>query len=87
MVILHSKHLKTILIYVQATKLPLFMKNQWDIQVESVGWIASPLIGIRRQKQSGQGCQKKLALAKKSEWQEKMGEFFKWGEFRMAENT
>ena len=43
MVLIDSKHLLSIWIYIQATKLPIFMKNQWDIQVKSVGGKAPPL--------------------------------------------
>ena len=46
MVFIDSKHLKTIWIYIQASKLPIFMKNQWDIQVEILVEKHPPSIGI-----------------------------------------
>ena len=42
MVFIDSKHRKTIWIYIQATKIPIIMKNQWDIPVERVGGKAPP---------------------------------------------
>ena len=46
MVSIDFKHLLSIWSYIQATKIPIFMKNQWDIQVKGVGGKAPPLIGI-----------------------------------------
>ena len=42
MVFIDSKHLLGIWIYIQATKLPIFMKNQWDIPIKSDGGKAPP---------------------------------------------
>ena len=48
MVFIDYKHRKTIWIYIQATKLPIFVKNRRDIKVESVGGKAPPPLNRNR---------------------------------------